>query len=154
MVTSCSLLRCCYRWEMTTERIGTNFAGQAAPPNLVQSSPLLVAWNQRIRRNEYTCRGLDKFAGELLSELLSYRVCFLDTDRKSQQRGLVQILPGKAAPQNLVQRGLVQILPGKLLPKIWSNPFLCSWPGVSVLVHVCVCMCGYMCLCVSVVVRL
>ena len=57
---------------------------------------------------------------------------FLDTDRKSQQRGLDQILPGK------------------LLPKIWSNPFLCSWPVVSVLVHVCVYVCVYICVYVSV----
>ena len=35
------------------------------------------------------------FAGELLSELLSYR--FLDTDVKSQQRGLDQSLPASCS---------------------------------------------------------
>ena len=90
LVASCYWLSYCYRWEMTTERIGTNFAGQAAP----QSSPLLVVWNQRIRRSAYTRIG-PNFAGELLSQLLSYR--FLDTDVKSQQRGLDQSLPASCS---------------------------------------------------------
>ena len=59
LVASCYWLSYCYRWEMTTERIGTNFCRASCSP-ILSFARGLEPKDKEIGPN---------FAGELLSEL-------------------------------------------------------------------------------------
>ena len=84
---------------MTAGRIGPNFAEQAVPQNLVQSCSLLGAWNQRIKRHEYTAAGLD----QILPASCYRNFCHIGYGKEMTTRRIGPNFAEQAVPQNLVQ---------------------------------------------------